>query len=186
MKAILLAGIPGTGKTTIAKKFIEMTGGFAAYESIEPVQLVNCIYNRDLDLTIVGKYDNSDEVFQGTDRLSMAVSPNFQQWVSEKKPQKMFIEGDRLVGNKTIDFLMEQGYQIEVLIIEASETIRKERYAQRGSDQSEQFIKSKATKVNNISTRMDLLMEDMLAVVKNEKPEDIEQITNSIKFFLDI
>lgn len=179
MKAILLAGIPGTGKTTIAKKLIMETGGFSAFEKQEPEQLVNCVVNG--NFFIVGKYDDSDEVFQGTDKLSMAVSPNFQKWVSEKKPQQLFIEGDRLVGNKTIDFLIESGYDTKVIVVTVSDKTRLQRYKDRGSEQPESFIKSKMTKVGNILSRLDLLMDGSLEEMPNEDQGDLEKIVSSIK-----
>lgn len=184
MKAVLLAGIPGTGKTTIAKEFIRRTGGFQNYKATEPVQLVNVLQN--YAIHVVGKYDDSEDVFQGTDKLSMAVSPNFQEFVKTYNPSVLFIEGDRLVGNKTIDFLLEAGYDIKVIVLEVSDDTRVARYKERGSDQSDQFIKSKMTKVSNISSRMDLIMEDRIETMVNENSASLDNIVSKIIEFLEV
>lgn len=176
--AVLLAGIPGTGKTTVAKALIERLGGFSSFEPYTPEQLVNCV--RSDDLVIVGKYDDSDDVFQGTDKLSMAVSPNFQKYVSDQTPERIFVEGDRLVGNKTIDFLLDIGYTVSVVVLEVSDDARLARYAERGSDQSDKFIKSKMTKVSNITSRLDLMLSESIEIMSNEDNDDLNNIIGTI------
>lgn len=184
-KALLLTGVPGTGKTTIARKLIDDEGGIGAFTNKEPVQLVNAHHKESTDFWIIGKYDN-DEVFAGTDKLSMAVSPKFQEFVSSKKPQRLFIEGDRLVSGSTIDFLESEGYNVELYVLNVPKDKLQERYEERGSNQNEQFINSKYTKVSNISNRMDMIFEDRIKNFNHLTPTDTQIIVNEIRGFLEL
>lgn len=179
-KALLLCGVPGTGKTTITKRMIEVLGGFSSFEIKEPIQLVRLMESD--KLVIIGTYDDSDDVFQGGDRLSMAVQPKFQEYVEQEQPERLFIEGDRLVGNKTIDFLLEQDYEVLLFQIQAPKELLKERYEQRGSNQPEQFLKAKETKISNMTTRMDLLMDDAILSKFNRTSEELEE---NVKLIID-
>ena len=69
-KILAVIGRPGVGKTTLFKKFIESKN----WENKELIKLVPSLYNEELDLHILGKYEEG-EVFAGTDRMSMAVMP---------------------------------------------------------------------------------------------------------------
>ena len=173
MKSVLLCGVPGTGKTTATKHMIEELGGYDSFTQVEPVKLVRCMKHNTIEnFYVMGVYDDSGEVFQGTDRLSMAVQPAFEEFIRNEKPT-LFVEGDRLVGNKTIDFLLDMGYTVDVVALTAEAEELQRRYAERGSDQSEKFIRSKETKVSNIMSRLDLILEDRITEIKSVSVSDI-------------
>ena len=69
-KIVAVGGQPGTGKTTLFRKYMESK----SWKTVEPAKLVSAMYNEELDLYILGKYQEG-ETFAGTDRLSMAVQP---------------------------------------------------------------------------------------------------------------
>lgn len=135
---------------------------------------------------ILGVYDDSVDVFQGTDKLSMAVQPSFTKWINDELPssEHFIVEGDRIVGRKTIDLLMDKGYDIQVYVLQAQPDVLKYRYDERGSAQNEQFLRAKETKVDKIASRMDLVMGGILNIVDHLTPDDTNKIANDIVNFL--
>ena len=89
-KLIAIGGSPGTGKTTLMRKFMEGK----TWIECQPAKLVTAMYNEELDLYILGKYAEG-ETFAGTDRLSMAVQPEVQAWIQTHNCNVLF-EGDRI------------------------------------------------------------------------------------------
>lgn len=185
-RAVLISGVPGTGKTTLMKAIIEKFGGlYNSFEPVEFVKLVSSLHHKEHHLHVIGKYDDSDDIFQGTDKLSMAVMPQFKQFVESHQPN-LLIEGDRLVGSATIDFLIENGYDLNLIILKAPQETLLERYTQRGSNQDEKFLKAKKTKVSNLETRLDLMMEGIISTVDHKTPEDTEKLSEVVyKYFKD-
>lgn len=183
-KAILLTGIPGSGKSTITREFMAKVNdvvGCIEGDEFEFFKEGLVIGHKFGELVVFGDYRDRDAVFPGTDMMSMAVSPEFQEYVKKNSP-KIFLEGDRLVGNKTIDFLLEQGYDMNIIHLKVDQDTINARYAKRGSNQDPQFLKSKATKVENIASRMDLNMDGILVNFNHKTPEDTENI---VKFCVD-
>ena len=184
-KAVLLTGIPGSGKSTLTRAFMEYVkidvGGWEGddFEFFKEGLVIGHKYG---DLVVFGDYRDEKETFPGTDKMSMAVSPEFQEYVKKNSPT-IFLEGDRLVGNKTIDFLLEQGYNLQVVHLKVPKDTIKERYVERGSDQDPQFLKSKETKVGNITSRMDLNMEGILIDANHVTPNDTKKIVSIIHDF---
>jgi broad-specificity NMP kinase len=84
-KVIAVGGQPGTGKTTLFRKFIDNY----EWRTSEPKKLLNALYCEEIDTYILGKYEDG-ETFAGTDRLSMAVQPVAQEFVRETKSQYPF------------------------------------------------------------------------------------------------
>ena len=179
-KAVLITGIPGSGKSTIARKFLSMLNGAKADTFFKEGLVIGHKYG---DLVVFGDYRDDSAIFPGMDMASMAVSPEFQEYVKKNSP-RILLEGDRLVGNKTIDFLMEEGYNLQVVHLKVPKDVIKESYVERGSDQDPQFLKSKETKVGNITSRMDLNMEGILLDVDHVTPDDTNMIVASIHEFL--
>lgn len=185
--AVLISGVPGTGKTTLMKNIIKNVGdGYESFkihkpEKLVPVMTFNVLGETEeqqlRNINIVGVYEDTNDVFQGSDKTSMAIQPDFEKWVSEKAPN-LLIEGDRLVGGKTIDFLLNKGYDVHLYILEATDLDY--RYKERGSEQSETFLKSKDTKVSKLASRMDLIISDSIHIVNNNNLVDLDNLTEEI------
>lgn len=151
-KLIAVGGSPGTGKTTLFRKFMEGKN----FQPVEPAKLVSAMYCAELDLYILGKYEEG-EVFAGTDRLSMAVQPAVSEWIASHNCNVLF-EGDRIFNQSFLEFAMGlPDTDLQVVFLNAPKDILEQRYADRGSDQSEQFLRGRETKYNNLLANFDLM-----------------------------
>lgn len=151
-KIIAVGGSPGTGKTTLFRKFMEDK----QWISTEPAKLVTASYNTERDLYILGKYEEG-EVFAGTDRLSMAVQPNLQEWIQTHNCNILF-EGDRVFNQSFLEFCMGlPDTELQVVYLKTTKDVLEQRYKDRGSDQSEQFLRGRETKYSNLLSNFELM-----------------------------
>jgi len=151
-KLIAVGGQPGTGKTTLFRKFMEGKD----WIDVAPVKLVNASYNIERDLYILGKYEEG-QVFAGTDRLSMAVQPPLQDWIASHNCNILF-EGDRIFNQSFLEFAMGlPDTELQVVYLKVPKGILEQRYKDRGSDQSEQFLKGRETKYSNLLSNFELM-----------------------------
>ena len=130
---ILIIGACGSGKTWVAERLAE-SGDRCAYKKIK--------YRLKDSLAVLGVYDGS--MFQGSDRLSMAVASDFEGFVELARDLKMdtIAEGDRFTNSKWI----KHADPIIIRILGDGAEGR----SKRGSDQSARHIKSIQTRVDNI------------------------------------
>jgi hypothetical protein len=169
-----ISGVPGTGKTTLMWKFIDQYN----WIETEPVKLVPALYNAELDLYILGKYEKG-EVFAGTDRLSMACQPAVVEFISNNTSNILF-EGDRLTNFKFFDFLLSlKETKVNFVVLTTNKNLLKERYDFRGSNQSETFLKGRNTKIDNILANFEYM--DYTEVFPNDKFEDQKTILEFIE-----
>jgi shikimate kinase len=174
MKVIYMIGLPGCGKSTVMKKFMQQY----EWTTNRPVDLLDSHVSG--NIRVLGKYEEGEK-FSGTDRLSMAVSPNAVEFVGSNPDEIILGEGDRL-NNK--GFFKACGEDLTILHLTVSDEERERRYKERGSDQSDKFIQTVRTKVSNIveefGDRQTLFGEEKGCVVemRHETPEDTEQIIN--------
>lgn len=151
-KLIAVGGQPGTGKTTLFRKFMEGK----KWIECEPAKLISAMYCEELDLYILGKYQEG-ETFAGTDRLSMAVQPEVQKWIQTHNCNVLF-EGDRIFNQSFLEFAMGlPSTDLQVVYLKAPKEILEQRYQDRGSDQSEQFLRGRETKYSNLLSNFELM-----------------------------
>lgn len=151
-KLIAVGGSPGTGKTTLFRKYMEDK----VFQPVEPAKLVTAMYNTDRDLYILGKYEEG-EVFAGTDRLSMAVQPALSEWIASHNCNILF-EGDRVFNQSFLEFAMGlPNTELHIVFLNAPKDVLEQRYKDRGSDQSEQFLRGRETKYSNLLSNFDLM-----------------------------
>ena len=151
-KIVAVGGQPGTGKTTLFRKYMEGKQWIVG----EPAKLVSASYNVERDLYILGKYDEG-ETFAGTDRLSMAVQPHLQEWVASNNCNILF-EGDRVFNQSFLEFCMKlPNTDLQVVYLKTPKAILEQRYKDRGSDQSEQFLRGRETKYSNLLSNFELM-----------------------------
>lgn len=151
-KLIAVGGSPGTGKTTLFRAF--MRG--KTWIPVEPAPLVSAMYNQELDLYVLGKYEEG-EVFAGTDRLSMAVQPKMQEWIASHNCNILF-EGDRIFNQSFLEYAMNlPDTDLQIVFLNAPKDELERRYAERGSDQSEKFLRGRETKYSNLLSNFELM-----------------------------
>lgn len=143
MKLIYLIGMPGTGKSTVMKKFMEDYN----WKQEKATDLLDSHVSD--NIRVLGKYEEG-EVFSGTDRLSMAVAPKAIEWLSTSPNEVIIGEGDRLNNKAFFEKAKELG-ELHIIELTVSDKERQRRYDERGSEQSEKFIQTVKTKVKNIS-----------------------------------
>jgi hypothetical protein len=184
MKLVAIGGIPGTGKTHLIHNLLKQSDDWIVYC---PIKLLDGLWSEKLQMFVIGKYSpyypiDKSEIFQGTDKLAMNVQPSFTKFILESKEKniKVVFEGDRLFNSSTFNTYLEHcpnGFP-KIIILHVSLGKIKDRYKERGSDQSEKFLKSRQTKIDNISGNMDLM--DFMRFEQHETLEDTETVVGSI------
>jgi len=157
---IAVGGEPATGKTTLMWRIIDSA---TDWQKIEPKKTLSAIRSESLNLTILGKYDRSEQ-FAGTDRLSMSVQPAATEFIKEATGNILF-EGDRLFNRKFIDAIISCDCSFSLIYIEASRDELHNRHVDRKDTQTETFLKSRQTKYSNIVRSLDLM--DVIHTFKN-------------------
>ena len=143
MRCVAVGGEPATGKTTMMKEFFKL---------MKPTHnlkagLLRGHLNNETGVSLMGIYNDAG-TFLGTDRLSMAVNKDFQKYVRLQKRHIVF-EGDRLFSKDNLA-LLDQYYELKIIVLSASEEEKHERHILRGDTQSETFLRGRATKIKNI------------------------------------
>ena len=175
MRVVYLIGLPGCGKSTVMKSFMEK---FDGWQQDRPIDLLDShiIGN----VRVLGKYETG-ETFSGTDRLSMAVSPKAVDFVHARPDEYIFGEGDRLNNKAFFNACMDD---LTILHLTVSDEERQRRYKERGSDQPEKFIQTVGTKVKNIveefGDKQTIFGEEKGCVIemRHETPEDTKKIVD--------
>ena len=151
-KLIAVGGQPGSGKTTLFRKFMEKH----TWVKVEPKKMLPALYCEALDLYVLGKYEEG-ETFAGTDRLSMAVQPIATEFIKETTSNVLF-EGDRIFNQSFLEMAIGlTDVDVHVIYLKVPDSVLGERYAERGSNQSETFLKGRATKYSNILSNFELM-----------------------------
>jgi len=151
-KIVAVGGSPGTGKTTLFRKYMEDK----SWIETAPAKLVVASYNPERDLYVLGKYEDG-ETFAGTDRLSMAVQPPLQEWIASHNCNILF-EGDRVFNQSFLEFCMGlPNTELVVIFLTVPKNVLEQRYKDRGSDQSEQFLRGRETKYSNLMSNFELM-----------------------------
>lgn len=170
-KIIAIGGVPATGKTTLMFKIISLADD---WKVIKPQKLLDAMFSKKLRTVILGKYQDDGNVFQGTDRLSMAVQPDAEKFFEEIKDQKINVlfEGDRLFNAKMLNSLSESysDSDFKIVVIQANHDIVEQRHIDRKDDQDEKFKRSRETKISNISGNLQLM--DYIHTVDNNNLDD--------------
>jgi hypothetical protein len=114
------------------------------WEKQKPEKLLDVLYSRSLNLYILGKYENDDNPFQGTDRLSMAVQPDAVSFIQNNRSKVLF-EGDRLFNSKFIDEILKVTEDFRILVLTAPQQTIDQRHVDRKDNQSDQFKNGRKT-----------------------------------------
>ena len=182
LKVIALGGEPATGKTTLIFKLIEMAND---WEVCKPQKLLDAMYSKKLNLYILGKYERGDNVFQGTDRLSMAVQPDAVKFIDDMKVKgaNIIFEGDRLFNGKFLEHIADNVSEddFKVMVLRASHDEKEKRHVDRKDNQDDKFKNSRETKISNICSS--LVLMGYIHTLVNENYDDQKNIIEVIKTF---
>jgi hypothetical protein len=178
LKIIAMGGEPATGKTTLMFELIKLTND---WKIVKPEKLLDAMYSEKLNTYILGKYENDGNIFQGTDRLSMAVQPDANKFISGLTDANVIFEGDRLFNQKFIDHFSGVTEDFKILILKTSESELNKRHVDREDTQDDKFKNGRKTKISNIMSSLFLL--DYIEVMNNESYEDQKNIIKFITNF---
>jgi hypothetical protein len=187
VRVIAMGGEPATGKTTLMFKLISMADDWV---TSKPEKLLDAMYSKKLNLYILGKYVDDGNVFQGTDRLSMAVQPDATAFFSNLAYESnadghsvnVIFEGDRLFNGKMLDRLSELfPNDFKILILTVKDSTLDQRHIDRKDDQDDKFKNSRKTKISNIMGSLTLM--DYIETMVNENLDDQSKIIDHIRKF---
>lgn len=147
MHTFALLGYPGAGKTWVISNMIQALLADGYKHQHRKIGLVE--YEDFGGLRIMGNYDGS--TFQGTDRLSMAVSVDFDRFFDnsdEAGAKFVLAEGDRINNMTFFKAASKHGtYERIKIQPDTYEKLLKQR-EQRGHTFDQRFLKSIASKVD--------------------------------------
>lgn len=172
MKVVAIGGEPGSGKTTLMKRLV---GHFAVQPKYSEVKLVPYLQND--NIYILGKYED-DQVFAGTDRMSMAVQPEAIKFLATLPADSVVLyEGDRLFTASFLEYCYNN-YDLSIVYLSTKKMIRQARYEERGSTQDATWLQGRESKIANILGN--LLLMWSIEKFDNNNLEEQETLFNHI------
>ena len=151
-----MGGVPGVGKTTVARQFFAMSGfteGAICREGLLRFHTSNAI-----NAFTLGIYGEGLE-YAGTDRLSMAVQPDAERfielWGSSKQTFGLFFEGDRLFNLRFLQLCKKNSIAMRTMILTAPFETLVWRHGFRQDHQKASFLKGPETKMRKIQRRFE-------------------------------
>ncbi len=189
MQIIGIGGVPASGKSLLMKSIISQMNQCGS-TSLE-FGLVKGFVLPEMKVIVLGKYAKGQE-YPGTDRLSMGVQPDAEKLVDhlascrEWNFHTLLFEGDRLFNEKFINCCNQHAWTIcHWLLLTIPEKMQRVRLKARSareitlagmdrSGPSEDWLKGRATKAENLSKRKDILIS------QHEKSSQTMALTREI------
>lgn len=171
---IAVGGVPGTGKTKLFREIMKNDSWVLS----QPAKLVTTMFNAELNTHILGKYEEG-EVFAGTDKLSMSVQPKLKDWIISTDCDVIY-EGDRVFNQSFLEFCSTlPDVKLSIIFLDVNANMLEERYLARGSDQSEKFLRGRATKYGNLKSNFDLM--PYLKTLNHENDSDTKNVIDYMR-----
>jgi len=177
-KVLAIDGVPATGKTTLMRQFLKVSGN---WQPNIPAPRLKALYNAEIDCYVLGTYDLKD-TFAGTDRLDQAIQPIAVKFIAQTSSNVIF-EGDRLFNFSFLEVIDSLELDLCIFEITASPETLKNRHKNRKDNQSDQFLKSRETKIKNIC-RSPTFFSRVRSFV-NETSKDQALLVSEIKAFIE-
>jgi hypothetical protein len=178
---LAIGGPPASGKTFIVKQLISRADDWVLSRK---ERLLDCMYSEKLNLYVFGKYEPEGGIFQGTDKLSMAVQANAETFLAAvaATPVNVVFEGDRLFNRKFLEKAVALDTNLAILRFQVAQAIKAERHLARRDSQTAKYQRSRETKVDNICQSP--ILWDCVEEVRNENAADNKRILRMIDWFL--
>jgi hypothetical protein len=160
MKVIGYSGMPATGKSTLMKAFMKKVGMFWTSAKVGLVVYSEYASKK---LIVLGDY-SQDDLFAGTDKLSMAVQPAAERlltkWSKEKSDWTVVFEGDRLFNGSFLTFLQKlPKTKPHFVLLQVHEETLANRHRERQDTQTDQWLAGRQTKLRNIADTLGSKLE---------------------------
>lgn len=167
-KVIYIAGVPASGKSTLFKLVRQHLFDIATEFKCGKVRGIE---TPDGHYKMLGVFDGS--TFEGTDKLSMTVIGDAIDYIkrldSDGERHVVFVEGDRLFNYR---FMSET--RARLLLIDANEQVLRARHTERGDTQTDTFLRSRRSKVENFASKYNV------SRIWNNTPNDQQRILDYI------
>lgn len=145
-KITMIIGEPCVGKSTLMRKVM----GLGMWKYDGTTKYVPCHWQQP-NRCILGRYDDAEHKFPGTDRMSMACQPRVIEFIKRNPGTTFLFEGDRLGNEKMVRALREiPGVDLLVIHVRVDDRVLAERRAAERQDQDEKFVRSRVTKIRNL------------------------------------
>lgn len=166
-RVIAIGGEPACGKTTLMRMLKSKydTSPFKYGKVKGEYDVLNNVF-------FIGVFDGS--TFEGTDKLSMAVQPDFEDFLENYATGVVVFEGDRLFTPSLFEKFL-----CEIFILTTENDLLDVRHKRRKDNQSETFLKGRKTKITNI------MASHACCLLPNNDFEQMEYNINVIKQRID-
>lgn len=177
IQVVPVFGIPAAGKSSIFRRLI---ADFRASDQSRAVTFGTargyCFQK--LRVMILGIYDS--DPFGGTDRLSMAVSPDVEKLIKKLNSDPKFNnwtltwEGDRLSSSALFDYAIKQGVDLSCYCVVAEPDEIAKRQRMRSNKQNPNWRKGRESKVVNLCQKYSPI------ILKNSTKEEMESAIQTL------
>ena len=172
LDVFFISGVPASGKTTIMKVLRERFIGEGRQARLGRARWIERADGR---VKMLGVFDGS--TFEGTDRLSMTCIEDVIPWVRDLQDQIeryiLLLEGDRLMNER---FLKTTRARVFCLTVQP-QTLA-ERHKRRRDTQGEAFLRSRETKLRNLSATY------RFTFLQNDTPQEMKDNIEIISYHI--
>jgi hypothetical protein len=181
IQVIGFGGEPATGKTHLMRSILaELSPPELLRKRHWKLGLLVGSEHTKQKVHVLGDYRDPVHPYNGTDRLSMAVSPAAVTWLLWLNRTALFngwtvlLEGDRLFNGKLMVSLERALAETTWILLTASEGMKLARRGGREDTKPEGFLKGRRTKLANLAK------DFKLRTLVHHEPEDTRAITTMV------